>query len=242
MTVSDPYKVLQVDPGADDDLIEAAFKRLAKRYHPDVTADPEAQARMVQLNLARAMLRDPVRRAAVDRARVRADLAAARVAASAGRSDARHRDGRTASMPGAGIGAPPEASPLSGSTDWPSPGMDRTGDHSASAWGERATGGAWPVGRSDHGHGYDQATMGAPQASGSAGPPAGKASGSLVHFGRYAGWTLGQIARVDPGYLEWLDRTPIGRGHQSEIDALLRQRGIRTSGDTSSRHGLSRRR
>ena len=49
----------------------------------------------------------------------------------------------------------------------------------------------------------------------------GKPSGSVLDFGRYAGWSLGQIATADAVYLEWLARTPIGRSFNREIDALL---------------------
>jgi curved DNA-binding protein CbpA len=49
----------------------------------------------------------------------------------------------------------------------------------------------------------------------------GTPSGSVLDFGRYAGWSLGQIASADPVYLEWLARTPIGRSFNREIDALL---------------------
>jgi len=51
--------------------------------------------------------------------------------------------------------------------------------------------------------------------------PPGRPSGSLLDFGRYAGWSLGQIATADPVYLEWLARTPIGRSFNREIKALL---------------------
>ena len=34
-TDDDFYRVLQVDPSADPDVIEAAYKRLARKYHPD---------------------------------------------------------------------------------------------------------------------------------------------------------------------------------------------------------------
>jgi DnaJ-class molecular chaperone len=32
----DPYKVLQVDSEAEDEVIQAAYRRLAQKYHPDV--------------------------------------------------------------------------------------------------------------------------------------------------------------------------------------------------------------
>jgi hypothetical protein len=98
----------------------------------------------------------------------------------------------------------------------------------------------WTSGRSDTGYRYDTRTMG----TGAAGPPPGNPSGSIVTFGRYEGWTLGEIARRDLEYLEWLDRMPIGRTYQSEIDALLRQHGRRSrapSGEGRGR-GLFRRR
>jgi hypothetical protein len=51
------------------------------------------------------------------------------------------------------------------------------------------------------------------------GPP----SGSLIDFGRYSGWTLGQIKRRDPEFLEWLMRAPAGRVYRAEIEAMLRR-------------------
>ena len=58
---------------------------------------------------------------------------------------------------------------------------------------------------------------------GPAGVPQGPPIGSVVEFGRYAGWTLGQIKRADPGFLEWLMRVPAGRQYRDEIGRMLRQ-------------------
>ena len=79
---------------------------------------------------------------------------------------------------------------------------------------------------------------------GAAGKPPGNPSGSVMNFGRYAAWSLGEIARFDLEYLEWLDRMPIGRPYRDEIDAILRQAGRRRSADTETRErrGLFRRR
>ena len=44
---------------------------------------------------------------------------------------------------------------------------------------------------------------------------------SVLDFGRYAGWSLAQVARVDPGFLEWLSRAPVGRTYRAEIASLL---------------------
>ena len=80
--------------------------------------------------------------------------------------------------------------------------------------------------------------------TGAAGPPPGNASGSVVTFGRYSGWSLGEIARADLEFLEWLDRMPIGRPYRDEIDTILRRTGRRRSAQAESteRRGLFRRR
>ncbi len=49
----DPYSILGVSPGASDDEIKSAYKKLAKKYHPDVTGNsPEAAAKMQDINAA----------------------------------------------------------------------------------------------------------------------------------------------------------------------------------------------
>ena len=102
----------------------------------------------------------------------------------------------------------------------------------------------WTSGRSTEGYGYDTASMGTPDGHGAAGPQPGNPTGSILTFGRYNGWTLGEIARVDLEYLEWLDRTPIGRAYVSEIDKLLRANGRRDArvDPAETRQGLRRRR
>jgi curved DNA-binding protein CbpA len=49
-------------------------------------------------------------------------------------------------------------------------------------------------------------------------------AGTVIDFGRYAGWTVGRLVQHDPDYLEWLARTPIGRRLTSEIEAALAER------------------
>ena len=58
---------MQVDQDADPDVIEAAFKRLALKYHPDRSKDPEAAAKMRDVLQAKDVLADPKRRLAYDR-------------------------------------------------------------------------------------------------------------------------------------------------------------------------------
>ena len=78
---------------------------------------------------------------------------------------------------------------------------------------------------------------------GAAGPPPGNPSGTVLNFGRYSGWSLGEIARGDLEYLEWLDRMAIGRIYREELDGLLRKAGRRRSAPVDDeRRGLFRRR
>jgi hypothetical protein len=74
--------------------------------------------------------------------------------------------------------------------------------------------------------------------------PPGNPSGTVLAFGRYAGWSLGEIARTDLDYIEWLDRMPIGRAYRDEIDGILRRAGLRRSAasEANNRRGLFRRR
>jgi curved DNA-binding protein CbpA len=127
----DLYKVLQIDPSAEFDVIRAAYRVLAARHHPDVGGSAE---RMAELNRAWSVLSDPERRADYDRER--------RL---------------------------------------------------------RVNGDRWDA--------YA--------------PPAQRLVGTVLEYGRYAGWSIPEVARVDPDFLEWLARHPSGRRYRSEIDQVL---------------------
>ena len=148
LAVTDPYKVLQVDPDAELEVIRAAYRALALKYHPDVSTG--SQDRMAALNHAWGILRDAGARAAFDQARADAKR----------KPEVRQPEVRQ-----------PEVS-------------------------------------------YE---MRAPMPA----TPPGKPFGSVLDFGRYAGWSLGQVASCDPEYLEWLARTPVGRTFHREINGLL---------------------
>jgi curved DNA-binding protein CbpA len=155
MKINDFYRVLQVDPAAEAEVIRAAYRALARKYHPDVSIG--ADDRMVRINRAWAVLGNPTVRAAYDRGRV----------ALAARA--------------------------------PEPTAPETAGEQASS--QR---------------------------------PIGRPSGTVLTFGRYEGWSLGQLARYDPDFLEWFARAPIGRGYRAEIDLLLASRGKAKSGSSES--------
>lgn len=165
MPMPDLYDVLQVSPRAEAEVIRAAYRALARKYHPDHGGD---RLRMVAINDAWDVLGDPVRRAAYDSSR-----------------------------------GPGSTSPGSASSSWSS----RSSESDA-----RPGTASQPAVDPNH-----------------AGPPPGNPSGTVLDFGRFAGWSLGEIARTDPGYLEWLQRMTFGRRLRVEIEALLRQPGVHRS-------------
>ena len=58
--IEDPYKVLGVSPGASDEEIKRAYRRLAKKYHPDINpGDPVAAKKMQQVNAAYEQIKNP---------------------------------------------------------------------------------------------------------------------------------------------------------------------------------------
>jgi curved DNA-binding protein len=66
MEFRDYYKMLGVDKTATEGEIKKAFRKLARKYHPDVSKEPDAAARMAEVNEANAVLSDPEKRAAYD--------------------------------------------------------------------------------------------------------------------------------------------------------------------------------
>jgi curved DNA-binding protein CbpA len=226
----DPYKILQVDPEAEDEVIQAAYRRLAQKYHPDRSTGQEAIERMVAINAAWETIGDPKRRASFDQAR----HAAAAGITQSWPPPAASRAG------GARPGSPPGQAPSSEAASAPPPVQARPPGPRPPDVVSRD----WTPGRSTIGGGYDAKTMRAPGVFGAAVPAPGNPSGSILNFGRYAGWSLGEVGRADLEYIEWLDRMPIGRPYRDEIDGILRRAGRRKSApsDATQRRGLFRRR
>lgn len=229
----DAHKILQVDAEAEDEVVQAAYRRLARKYHPDPAGGEMAAARMAAINAAWERIGEPVARAAYDRNRA-ADSPAPTPAPPS----------TTTPIAASPSGSQPNAG--RSHEDRPPGSASQRGGSSASSQPNprsETVSRDWTSGRSSQGGGYD-ASMRAADGPGAAGPPPGRPAGSVLSFGRYGGWSLGEIARRDLEYLEWLDRAPIGRMYRDEIDAILRATGRRHSAETQStdRRGLFRRR
>jgi curved DNA-binding protein len=66
MDFQDYYSVMGVDRDASQDEIKRAYKKLARKYHPDVSKDPDAETRFKEVGEAYQVLKDPEKRAAYD--------------------------------------------------------------------------------------------------------------------------------------------------------------------------------
>src|ERR671917_206978 len=66
-TVTDPYKTLGVDKKASDEEVKKAYRKLARRWHPDTNPDdPAAEERFKEIQEANAILSDPEKRKQYD--------------------------------------------------------------------------------------------------------------------------------------------------------------------------------
>ena len=69
MQFKDYYEILGVKPDAKDADIKSAYRRLARKYHPDVSKESGAEEKFKSINEAYEALKDPARRKAYDRLR-----------------------------------------------------------------------------------------------------------------------------------------------------------------------------
>jgi curved DNA-binding protein len=66
MKFKDYYEILGLNRGAAPDDVKLAYRKLARKYHPDVSKEPNAEEKFKELQEAYEVLRDPEKRAAYD--------------------------------------------------------------------------------------------------------------------------------------------------------------------------------
>jgi curved DNA-binding protein len=66
MEFKDYYEIMGVKRDASQDEIKRAYRKLARKYHPDVSKEPDAEARFKEVGEAYEVLKDPEKRAAYD--------------------------------------------------------------------------------------------------------------------------------------------------------------------------------
>src|SRR5712692_6535070 len=66
MKYKDYYAILGVDRGASAEDIKKAYRKLARKYHPDVSKEPDAEEKFKEVAEAYETLKDPEKRAAYD--------------------------------------------------------------------------------------------------------------------------------------------------------------------------------
>ena len=66
MEFKDYYEIMGVKRDATQDEIKRAYRKLARKYHPDVSKEPDAEARFKEVGEAYEVLKDPEKRAAYD--------------------------------------------------------------------------------------------------------------------------------------------------------------------------------
>lgn len=226
MAKRNAHDVLGVELDAGDAAIKAAWRRLARRHHPDVTGTDPAAARlatrkMVEINAAYEELRDPARR--------RASAARAAVARNGqGWEDAADAASGTGRPSGTGNGDEATAAGRQGRTGPPRPRPGRpvtarldTSETFAPRNQTLTRGGRAHV----RGHApvhVDRGVREPLRASDPTGPlrrdrvrgfsrPAppvlAEARARTMEFGKFRGHTLGDIAAFEPSYIDWISKT-----------------------------------
>jgi curved DNA-binding protein CbpA len=216
-----PFVVLGLPIDASVDAIKAAWRNLARQHHPDVaSSDPEVERQanrtMAEINAAYQELRDPDRRRAHRDSAARAARAAR--AASGGDAGSGGADNGAAAADdgyGARPGWPPRPSrgrPVTARIDTsallrPRNSTLRPLDHSPlpglpprprSAEGREPPRASTPSGPTDRRRGP---TLDADL------PTLAEALDTRLRFGKFAGFTLGEVATMEPSYVEWIVRT-----------------------------------
>ncbi|MDH4142472.1 MAG: J domain-containing protein [Chloroflexota bacterium] len=209
MVKRDPHDVLGVQPGADQAAIKAAWRRLARSHHPDLTGDDPAASRAATRRMAE--IND-------------AYAALARDLASHRRRGVTTAEAEFDATPRRGPGGPPRprpTRPVTGRVDMSGtfrPRNQTIGPDGSGARSERVAGGlaGQPPMRGE------RMRQESPRASTPTGPMERDrvrhfrrpkpptlevARAHTIEFGKFHGHTLGDIAAFEPSYIDWVAGT-----------------------------------
>lgn len=206
-----PYQVLDVAATASPNQIKRRWRELAREHHPDRAAGDADEAgrltaRMARINAAYDLLRDPVRRAHFDSS---ADGRRARQGTAGGGTI--EFDDDTAEETASGPPPAPYSTPVTARFDTTAsfrPRNSRLGEERAYLRGHpprsrRASADVNDL-RASTPTGPVQSRAGErPQPL----PTLREARETTLEFGRYHGYTLGEVEILEPAYLEWVART-----------------------------------
>lgn len=208
----DPYGVLGLSHVASSVDIKRRWRELAREHHPDRAAGDGAQTeqlttRMARINAAYDLLRDPLRRARYD-----ASPQARRTRETQSRGfrpegAGGERDGRGGWM--GGPPPPPVARPVTARFDTSAAFHRR---NATSGQGPAPLAGHPPMGRRQ-GDSDLRASMptGPVERRLSDDPPRlptlRESCETIIEFGRFHGFSLGEVARLEPTYIDWIART-----------------------------------
>jgi curved DNA-binding protein CbpA len=231
----DPYRVLDVTFDASSAQIKRRWRELAREHHPDRAAgDREVAAeltkRMARINAAYDLLRDPDRRTRFD--------------ASPAGSRARQRDGGRASTRefdegarGAGPPPPPPTRPVTARFDTSATYRPRNATLAERPYRPP---GQPPIRRSQRAEPEElrASTPTGPvereQSERRERPPSlREARETALSFGKFSGYTLGEVELLEPAYIDWIAHTVT-----RDRDLVLRARVIQAEMD---RAGVGRR-
>ena len=207
-----PYQVLDVAASASAGVIKRRWRELAREHHPDRAAGDTEEAgrltaRMARINAAYDLLRDPVRRANFDAS---AEGRRARQGTAGGtivefEFDETRDDGRHGPPP-APYTAPVTARFDTTASFWPR--NSRLGEEKTYLRGHPPRSRRTGAGENDlrastptgpvHTHRGER-----PQPL----PTLREARETTLEFGRYHGYTLGEVEMLEPAYLDWVSRT-----------------------------------
>ncbi len=204
----DPYAVLDVDRAATSAQIKRRWRELAREHHPDRAAGDDAEAesrttRMARINAAYDLLRDPVRRA-------KYDGSPQGRRASAGSPQGPPRTTGDEHAHPFGPPPPPRTRPVTARFDTTAAFRPRNTTLGRSRPEFR---GQPPRERaSSDGRDLRASTPTGPvhrrtSSSRVRTPSLEEARGTLLEFGRYHGWTLGDVAEREPTYVDWIAKT-----------------------------------